>query len=128
MLGISLTVIALAFLLETRADGRVNFVGAPGLPLPESCASRIWFGVRCPGCGLTRSLIALADADLSASLRHHRIGWLLALAILFQIPYRVHGLRDLKRGVRERAWPTWFGNLLIAALLINWIAHLLPRL
>ena len=125
MLGLSLVVVSLAFVMQTGVDGRVHFVGLSRFPLPELCGSRLLYGVTCPGCGLTRSVIALADGDLAASLRYHRIGWLMALAILLQVPYRVYALRELKTGIVERAWPKWFGILLIAALLINWLAGIL---
>ena len=75
---------------------------------------------------LTRSFVALAAGDASESFRLHRIGWLMALAVVLQVPYRAWGLYELRRGViADRAWPTWFGNVLIAALILNWLAGLM---
>jgi hypothetical protein len=58
------------------------------------------------------------------SWQFHRVGWLLALAVVAQIPYRVYALWELRHGFVERAWPIWFGNFLIAALVVNWLAKI----
>jgi hypothetical protein len=45
----------------------------------------------------------------------------MAFAIVAQIPYRAYALWERKRRTVERIWPTLFGNLLIVALLANWV-------
>jgi hypothetical protein len=120
MLVVTCLIILLAFLLEVRPDQRVHLAGLPGLPLPPSCASREWFGMPCPGCGLTRSFIHLAQGDWSASLRDHRLGWLLGAAVLIQLPYRLVALRG-RRPEPLGSWlPRLFGYLLIVLLIGNW--------
>ncbi len=121
MLWLSVAIVAGALVLQVGASGRVAPDGLPALALPELCGSRLWFGVECPGCGLTRSLIALAAGDLAASVSYNRVGWVMALAVLLQFPYRVWALRELRGRVVERDWPTWFGRALIAALIGSWI-------
>lgn len=120
MLYLAIAVVVAAFLLQMPDSDSVSL---PWLDvnLPTLCGSRALFGVECPGCGLTRSIIALAAGDLEQSLRFHRLGWLMALAIVAQIPYRLFALGEMRHGIVQRAWPTWFGNFLIAALLINWL-------
>src|SRR5689334_15599836 len=81
MLYFAVAVIAAAFLLRIRDSESVTLCGLH-MTLPTLCGSRALFGVDCPGCGLTRSTIALAAGDLSQSLQFHRIGWLMALAIV----------------------------------------------
>ena len=123
MLGISVAVIVLSFALQLNPAGRVRASWLPFDSLPPLCGSRAIFGVNCPSCGLTRSFVALASGDVAESFRLHRIGWLMALAVVLQVPYRAWGLYELRRGVlSDRAWPTWFGNVLIAALILNWLA------
>tara|TARA_B100000029_G_scaffold228842_1_gene226463 strand:- start:505 stop:1041 length:537 start_codon:yes stop_codon:yes gene_type:complete len=124
MLLAAAAVLLLAISLRTRADQRVEFVWLPGWPMPETCASRGVFNVECPGCGLTRSFIALAAGDLADAWRMNRTGWLLAVAVLCQFPYRLATIRQLKLSGFPEPLPPWlksgFSWTLIAALIINW--------
>lgn len=121
MLWLSLAIIAAAFLLQVRESGGVGLGLLPNISLPPLCGSRALFDVECPGCGLTRSFVALAAGDLAGSLRHHRVGWFVALAVVLQIPYRIYGLRELRTKIPDRSWTQWFGWLLIGALVGNWL-------
>ena len=71
-------VIAAALLLRVGEAGHVQPKWLPNFPLPVMCGSRAFFGVECPGCGLTRSFVALAGGDFAESLAFHRVGWVLA--------------------------------------------------
>jgi hypothetical protein len=123
MLWLSLAVVVGVLVLQVTPSGKVAPVWFPQLTLPETCGSRLWFGVACPGCGLTRSFIALAQGDVARSFTYNRVGWLLALAVLLQFPYRLLALRELRTRVVERSWPKWFGWSLIAALIGNWVGN-----
>lgn len=114
----------LAFALQELPDGRVAFRGLTGIPLPQTCFSRAWLGLKCPGCGLTRSIIHLAEGDLDASWRSHRLGVLMALVIAFQIPYRLLALRRLDRPLIGIRWHVVLAYALIALLLGNWLVEL----
>jgi hypothetical protein len=120
MLWVAVVVVILSFALRLGDSGNVALIW-PGLQMPTVCGSRALFGIDCPGCGLTRSFVALASGDIRQSLDYHRLGWLLALAVLAQIPYRIFALRELRYRIAERVWPTWFGYFLIAALIANWL-------
>lgn len=121
MLVIALLVVVLAFVLEVRSEERVGVTGFPGLTLPPLCQSYAWFGIRCPGCGMTRSFVQLAHGDLAESWRHHRLGWLLALAVVLQVPYRLLSLRRADKSALGSLFPRLFAWLLIALLLGNWL-------
>jgi hypothetical protein len=41
---------------------------------PLLCPFRLLTGLPCPGCGLTRSVVALAHADLTAAVHLHPLG------------------------------------------------------
>jgi len=115
----ALAVIALSFLLVIRPDGRVAFRAAEHYAVPETCVAHALLGVDCPMCGLTRSFIELARGDWRASLGFHRLGWMVALAVLLQVPYRsacLFGGRSL-----GRAPAAAFACGLAAALLLNWV-------
>jgi hypothetical protein len=124
MLLIACGVVAFAFLLQVREDSRVELRLLPGYPLPETCATHQLFGVDCPGCGLTRSFIHLSRWDWRASLAVHRLGWLIAAAVLLQIPYRVAALRRGSEFPLGRTFAIRFGQALIALLIANWLLGL----
>ena len=125
MLVVGIVVISMSMLLSVRDSGSEAKVSMVGIELPPLCGSRIWFGSDCPGCGLTRSFIALSSGEFAKSLEYHRVGWLMWLAIVLQLPYRVFSLREMRTGTVIRRWPTWFGYVLIAALLGNWTLKVL---
>jgi hypothetical protein len=121
MLIVSLFVLAMSFALSIQETTQGGSVRWGGVKFPPLCGSRVWLGVECPGCGLTRSFIAIAAGDFRESLRFHRVGWLLWLAVVLQIPFRIYSLWEMRTSVTERRWPSWFGHLLIAALIGNWM-------
>lgn len=112
------TIVA-SFVLTLNPDGHVAAPGA--VPLPAMCGSRALFGIDCPGCGLTRSFVALAHGDCQKSLAFNRVGWLLAAAVVGQLIYRPWMLYELRAKLPTRDWPAWFGCVLIAALIGNWL-------
>lgn len=125
MLWIAIAVVVFAFALQVKGETQVAFHGFTDYPLPELCGSRSLFHVDCPGCGLTRSILSLAHGDWERSLAFHRIGWVMALVIVLQIPYRIYRLHELKSRVPEVRWPQWFGHCLVALLMINWLYNCL---
>jgi len=121
MLILSTLVLAVSLAVSVRGSGEAGAVTWLGIELPVLCGSRAWFGIECPGCGLTRSFVALAAGDFTEAYRFHRVGWLLWLAVVMQIPFRVYSLWEMRTSTLERQWPDWFGYFLIAALLGNWV-------
>ena len=126
MLCIAVAVIVLSFALRVRADQRVELLGLSGLPAPEMCGSRLWFGIECPGCGLTRGFISLANGDWSGAVAFNRVAPPLVLAVLAQIPYRLAMLLNWPpvRRFAESSWSNAFGWVLIVALIGNWLLKL----
>jgi hypothetical protein len=120
MLWLAAFVIVAAFFLQFRQGGSLRLPWSD-IGLPPLCGSRLLFGMECPGCGLTRSFVALAGGDIAGSLAFNRVGWILALSVVAQIPYRLYALRELRRQVVQRRWVVWFGYFLIAALFLNWL-------
>lgn len=122
LLWIAVVVLVLSFTLRIRADQRVELLGLSGLPAPEMCGSRLWLGIECPGCGLTRGFIRLANGDWSGAIAVNRVAPLLAFAVLAQIPYRLAMLFGWPpaRHFAESAWPKAIGWVLIVALIGNW--------
>jgi len=121
MLWMSTAVVLLAFALKNSENDRVAFRWLSNHPLPHSCVSRTWFGLECPGCGLTRSFIHFAEGDVPASFQIHRVGWLLAVAVLLQFPYRILALSRQQALPLGPTVPQVFGWSLIVLLLVNWL-------
>jgi len=120
-------VVVAAFLMRVSpADHEsVSFLGISWTTLPTLCMSRQCFGVSCPGCGLTRSFIALAQGEWWSSWRYHRLGWLVAIFTMVQIPYRLHRIaRPEKTFAVARYWH-WVGGALVALMIANYLLGLL---
>jgi hypothetical protein len=128
MLGLSVAVIVLACVLSVRGDQRVELGVLHGWPIPELCQSKALFGIDCPGCGLTRSFIYLAHGDVAASFHRHRLGWLVALIVVLQVPYRAWAIRSGSKAPLGTRLP-WVGTWIVVLLLMaNWIAKLIEQL
>ncbi len=127
MLCIAVAVLVLSSALRVRTDQRVELLGLSGLPAPEMCGSRLWLGIECPGCGLTRGFIRLACGDWSSAIALNRAVPLLAFAVLAQIPYRLAILLGWPpaRRFAKSVWANAFGWVLIVALIGNWLLKLL---
>jgi hypothetical protein len=122
MLAVATVVLVAALLLEVRSDQRVAFLSC--YRLPELCLSRSAFGIECPGCGLTRSIVLLTHGDWRGSLAMHRLGWLVALTLLFQFPYRLVALTCWNPSPGVQKLFHGFGYLLILLLVGNWLVGL----
>lgn len=122
VLAVCGVVALLALLLVEVPDGRVAVRGLTDHPLPQSCMTRSLLGIKCPGCGLTRSIIHLAEGDWRASWRNHRLGALMAAVLLFQVPYRLLALRRPETPLIPPRWQAALGIALIVLLFANWLA------
>ncbi len=108
----------------TFEPGSGNGVMLFSCRIPYTCMTRRVFGVKCPGCGLTRSFVLLTHGRLRESLRAHRVGVLLYLFFVVQVFFRVHCLRNMGRPLSRRwLWlQRWLPLGVIVLLILNWIA------
>jgi hypothetical protein len=77
--------VALRFAVRPEPSG---FGTHEQLGLPP-CRAIDWFGVPCPGCGVTTSVAWFAHGDLAASLATQPFGFLLAMIAAFAAPAAV---------------------------------------
>jgi hypothetical protein len=84
--------------LVLSTDGQQVFFF--GKALPGSCAFDSFFGLGCPGCGLTRSFVHTAHLNLVDAFRVNPLGPIGFLAVAVQVPWR---LRKLRGGLRPPA-------------------------
>jgi hypothetical protein len=96
MLLAAIAVVALAWALSLSGAG----LALPGLgaSLPNLCVWRRLSGIDCPGCGLTRSFVALAHGNLAQAWHYNPAGLLWFAAVVWQIPYRTWQLCLLSQG------------------------------
>ncbi|MFO1091819.1 MAG: DUF2752 domain-containing protein [Planctomycetaceae bacterium] len=125
VLGLAVCVLVAAFLLQVRPDQRVAVRFVPQWPLPEVCQSKVLLGIDCPGCGLTRSFVHLAHGNLAASLAVHPLGWLVALFVAAQIPYRAWALRSPTGAPLGGRLPWIATAALVVLLFAAWLARLI---
>jgi hypothetical protein len=119
VLAVAAVVIGAATMLEVRAQERVAIRGLPNYPLPHMCTSRVFLGISCPGCGLTRSFVYLAHGRWQEAWRVHRLGWLLAGLVVMQLPYRGMILAGLLRPISSRT-AQWLAFGLAGLLVAHW--------
>ena len=124
VLALSLAVIGLSLALTTPDDRRVAVAGLSQFPLPDICQSRVWLKRDCPGCGLTRSFIHFFHGRFADSVRLHRLGWLLALLAVLQIPYRLVALNTPNGLPLGKVFPQAITFGLVALLSLNWLLKL----
>ena len=119
-------ILAGAFIIRP-ADFATNHLKLGGISLPQTCVFRNLTGLPCPGCGLSRSIVAAAHGDVGMSLMHHRLGLLTLFYVILQFMYCLGLIVVPKRW--NRVFPSGKflnrGLVVLGALfLLNWILTL----
>lgn len=79
------------------------------------CAARYFLGIPCPGCGMTRALLALLRGDVIASLKYH--------FMLFSVPvFYLYFLFD-GRIFKNKKVNTLVLSLIITGFILRWILN-----
>jgi hypothetical protein len=100
---------------------------------PSFCPFKVATGLPCPGCGLTRSSVALLHGDLGTSLYYHPLGVaMVAGAVVVGLSDFVVWWRGRRPGAEplppswliERIFATPAPWIAIAALAIVWVVRL----
>lgn len=120
-----LAVLALTMTMSVQGSSQVALPGM-STPLPELCNARRFFGVECPGCGLTRSFISMGHGNVQAAWSFNPSGPLWFVAMLAQLPYRAAQLWYLRRGKKlalSANWSKWIWLVLVATLVGQWVVR-----
>jgi hypothetical protein len=115
-------------IILSPAGSETNHLELGSISLPHVCMFRSLTGLPCPGCGLSRSIVAAMDGDLGLSLAYHRLGLLTLVYICLQFIYRL-GLIVVPKW-RARFFPYGKflnrGIIVLAVLfMLNWILTLI---
>lgn len=92
--------------------------------LPNVCIFRGITGLPCPGCGLTRSIVAAVHGDMAKSFSFHRLGLMTLAYILFQFVFSLGFLVIPKQRTRIIHYSKFLhrGIIILAILFgVNWI-------
>lgn len=120
--GVCLCLIAGALVLTPPGPESACIKLGP-LSLPSVCTLKNMTGLSCPGCGLARSVSALAHGEVAKSLGYHRLGWLVFIYIVAQFVYRLALLTLAASRQRLERYERYFkfGLIALAVLLaLNW--------
>jgi hypothetical protein len=91
--------------------------------LPSTCSFHNLTGLPCPGCGLSRSIVAAVHGDLAGSWEYHRLGALTLFYIVLQLLFRIGMLGAPAVTMRLLGSGVWLNRgLIVLAVLygINW--------
>jgi hypothetical protein len=116
-------VLVLAFILSIRDETQV-LLPVVSAPLPELCTFRRFSGLGCPGCGMTRCFISLANGDVRAAWSYNPAGLLMFALFAFQLPYRVVQLVRIRRGLPElrlNRLTQWSLGIIAVVMFGQWI-------
>ncbi|HEV2761912.1 MAG TPA: DUF2752 domain-containing protein [Pyrinomonadaceae bacterium] len=132
--GVTGALVALQLLLwRTLTEATATSVSFAGRELDVACSFRQRFGVPCPNCGMTRSVLLSLHGDVAQAFAVNPAGPVLvfgavlfaaamfALMILQQRGERVRPAR-VRRGVRVGA-VAW-GVTFFAVLLTHWVGEI----
>lgn len=124
ILGMSLGVILLSMVLSLGSEPGQVLLPLIGRPLPPLCQLKLFTGLDCPGCGLTRSFIALAHGQWRDSFHFNPAGPLWFAFIAVQVPYQAWQLSRIRRGIRPLDLSWWGQGIIyacLAALILQWV-------
>ena len=92
--------------------------------LPHFCLAREFLGLPCPGCGMTRSLVALSQGDMEVSWNYNSAGIALLVGTLAQA-----GWQTLVLGLHMSSGAWYQGtraisHCVLVALVGSWVLRL----
>ncbi len=116
--------LAAALALPSPGRGATTIAAIPGL-----CPTLRWLHIPCPGCGITRSVVATAHGDFATAFSFHPLGpvvfgWIVG-AVLVRVPVVRRAMPTVPRRIEDAATAA-----LICGLAAVWIArllHLMPH-
>ena len=81
-------ILLLSLLFSINEEDKVCFMRFKSYPMPEMCFIKAVFGINCPFCGMTRSFVAMSHLNFAKAWEFNKIGTLIYILVLLQIPYR----------------------------------------
>jgi len=126
VLFVCLTIIGFALILTPPTKEMPRVMLGP-LPLPEVCTFHNLTDLPCPGCGLTRSIVAIVHGRIKSSFNYHCLGIITLFYMILQIGYRSSMvLLPVKNRLLIRSGKILNKGIIFLGFLffINWIINL----
>lgn len=121
-LSTSASRIHLSFLLSSLAI----LLALPLLPhIPHICLARTLFGIPCPGCGITHSLLAVEHFNFAVAWRSNPSGLVFASGFLFQLAARPIALWFPSTGESVCRLSRTISGGVVACIFAVWILRLI---
>ena len=111
------------------AEASPAAVHVAGHELPVICPSRLLFGVNCPGCGMTRSVLLTLGGDLRGALHVNPAGPVLVVFLVLlatqlllaaRVPEESSGGSSLVPR-RLLPWVSLYGVVVASVMMVNWV-------
>ena len=110
------------------ASATTAAVHVAGRGLPGICPSRLLFGVNCPGCGMTRSVLLTLGGDLRGALTVNPAGPVLVAALILLAAQLLFAARVNEGGTSAKrrllSWASRYGAVVASVMLIQWAGGL----
>lgn len=112
----ALSVVAGLALVWLVAGATPEYVTVLGHPLMLGCGMKTLFGIPCPGCGMTRSVVFTLHGQLASALAVNPVGPVFLGGVLLLVAALFAG----------RWWRPvgYYGLVTAALLLVNWVVVL----
>ena len=121
------TVVASLFLTPASPfAGKGDPIRFLGYRIPGSCPSYMIYKVECPGCGMTRSFVAIAHGKWFDAFLFNGAGPLLFLLVLLQIPFRIYKLTSSPEPLNQPQplWVTVPPKVVFWFILLNYLVKI----
>jgi hypothetical protein len=94
--------------------------------IPHFCIFQKILNIPCPGCGVIRSLFAIAEGSILSAWKYNPAGLFLFFYFFAQIPLRIMALKSHTSKVNITKISQFGSKILISALFLVWIVKLTP--
>jgi len=127
ILIVCFSILAASLIFEPASPG-TSHLRLGKIYMPDMCILRATTGVPCPGCGLSRSMVAAVHGDFGSSFSFHRLGLLTLVYVFLQFVCRL-GIFVIPKWRARLIKYGKFLNLGIVVLAVlfgvNWITTLI---
>jgi len=122
---VSIGVIVMAATMRSEGPSDV-FLPGMKVALPELCLTKSILKIPCPGCGMTRSFIAIAHGQWRRAWDFNPVSFLMFAFIAGQVPWRLWQIRRIRNHQEELNPVIFFIPMMVMVVLLfaQWIVKI----